>query len=179
MSTNKKVILGIVVIVAIGIAGLFFVPQLITNSAINPVAAVSDTVASTNPTPIDMSSGVVQLQGGLMYKDEIVGTGAEAVAGQSITVNYVGALQDGTVFDASAQHGAPFTFVLGAGSVIQGWDQGVVGMKVGGKRVLSIPPTLGYGAQAIQGRNPKGETVDVIPANSTLLFEVELVKVGK
>ena len=102
-----------------------------------------------------------------------MGTGAPAVAGDSVTVNYVGALTDGTVFDASANHPetvSGFTFPLGAGQVIQGWDQGIVGMKVGGKRLLVIPASLAYGDQAIG---------NVIPAGSTLVFEVELLKVEK
>jgi FKBP-type peptidyl-prolyl cis-trans isomerase len=107
----------------------------------------------------------------LMMKDEVVGTGAAAAAGDTVTVNYVGALTDGKVFDASANHGTSgFTFNLGAGQVIKGWDQGIVGMKEGGKRVLIIPADLAYGNQAIG---------DIIPANSTLVFEVELLKVQK
>lgn len=107
----------------------------------------------------------------LMTKDEVVGTGTAAAAGDTITVNYVGALTNGTVFDASANHGTTgFTFTLGAGQVIKGWDQGIVGMKVGGKRTLAIPAALAYGSQAVEG---------VIPANSDLIFQVELLKVQK
>ncbi len=107
----------------------------------------------------------------LQVTDEVVGTGATAAAGDSITVNYVGSLTNGTVFDASANHGTTgFTFSLGTGQVIKGWDQGIVGMKEGGKRVLVIPASLAYGEQAVG---------DVIPANSTLVFEVELLKVQK
>ena len=108
----------------------------------------------------------------LLVKDEVVGTGAVAEAGNNVTVNYIGALTNGTVFDASANHGTDgFTFNLGVGQVIKGWDQGIVGMKVGGKRVLVIPASLAYGDQAVGG--------GVIPANSTLVFEVELLKVQK
>ena len=106
-------------------------------------------------------------------RDDVVGTGATAAAGDSVTVNYVGALTNGTVFDASASHQETvngFTFNLGAGQVIKGWDQGIVGMKEGGKRTLVIPASLAYGSQAVG---------DVIPANSTLIFEVELLKVQK
>ena len=110
---------------------------------------------------------LTQLEG----QDEFVGTGATAAPGDTITVNYIGALPNGTVFDASANHGTTgFTFQLGAGQVIKGWDQGIVGMKEGGKRVLRIPAALAYGSQAIG---------DVIPANSDLIFEVELLKVQK
>ena len=107
----------------------------------------------------------------LQIIDEVVGSGAAAAASDSVTVNYVGSLTNGTVFDASANHGTTgFTFNLGAGQVIKGWDQGIVGMKEGGKRKLVIPAALAYGDQAIG---------NVIPANSTLVFEVELVKVQK
>lgn len=106
---------------------------------------------------------------GLGTKDEVVGTGAEAVAGKMVTVNYTGTLSDGKKFDSSYDHGQPFSFVLGAGQVIQGWDEGVAGMKVGGKRTLTIPPELGYGNQNVGG--------GLIPPNSTLIFEVELMDV--
>lgn len=103
----------------------------------------------------------------LGIEDVQVGTGEEAVSGKKVTVHYTGTLSDGTKFDSSVDRGTPFTFNLGAGEVIQGWDQGVAGMKVGGKRKLTIPPSLGYGSQA---NGP-------IPANSTLIFDVELLKV--
>ncbi len=107
----------------------------------------------------------------LMMKDGIVGAGATAATGDSVTVNYVGALTSGTIFDASANHGTEgFTFTLGEGQVIKGWDEGIVGMKVGGKRTLIIPASLAYGNQAVG---------NIIPANSTLIFEVELLKVQK
>jgi len=101
--------------------------------------------------------------------DVVVGTGAEAVTGKKVTVHYVGTLMDGTKFDASKDHGQPFSFTLGTGQVIQGWDEGVVGMKVGGKRNLVIPGELAYGAAG----TPDG----TIPPNATLKFEIELLKV--
>jgi FKBP-type peptidyl-prolyl cis-trans isomerase FkpA len=101
--------------------------------------------------------------------DIVVGTGAEAAVGQQITVHYVGTLTNGSKFDASRDHGEPFSFRLGAGQVIKGWDEGVQGMKIGGKRKLVVPPEMGYGAR---GYPP------VIPANATLVFEVELLGVG-
>lgn len=100
--------------------------------------------------------------------DTAAGTGEEAKSGDTVVVNYIGVLPDGTVFDASQNHGQSFTFTLGAGQVIKGWDQGLVGMKVGGTRLLAIPPELAYGAQAI----------GAIPANSSLIFQVELVSIG-
>ncbi|MCP3059179.1 FKBP-type peptidyl-prolyl cis-trans isomerase [Myxococcus sp. K38C18041901] len=104
----------------------------------------------------------------LKVEDSKVGTGAEATAGKSVTVHYVGTLTDGKKFDSSRDRGQGFTFRLGAGQVIQGWDQGVAGMKVGGVRKLTIPPELGYGARGAGG---------VIPPNATLVFEVELLDV--
>ena len=105
---------------------------------------------------------------GLQVDDTKVGAGAEAKAGKTVTVHYVGTLTNGSKFDSSRDRGEGFTFRLGAGQVIQGWDQGVAGMKVGGLRKLTIPPELGYGAR---GYPP------VIPPNSTLVFEVELLDV--
>lgn len=105
---------------------------------------------------------------GLKIEDEKVGTGDTAVAGKKVTVNYLGTLTDGKKFDSSYDRNEPFTFNLGAGEVIKGWDEGVAGMKVGGKRKLTISPELGYGET---GAPP------VIPGNATLIFEVELLKV--
>lgn len=100
-------------------------------------------------------------------EDVVVGKGAEATNGKSVTVHYTGTLKDGTKFDSSVDRKEPFTFTLGAGQVIKGWEQGIQGMKVGGKRKLTIPPELAYGANA----------VGAIPANSTLIFDVELLEV--
>lgn len=105
----------------------------------------------------------------LVVEDLQVGTGAEAVAGKRVTVHYRGTLTSGKQFDASYDRMEPFTFKLGAGQVIKGWDQGVAGMKIGGKRKLTIPPELGYGARGAG---------NVIPPNATLVFEVELLEVN-
>ena len=106
----------------------------------------------------------------LEIQDIKQGTGAEATAGQKVTVHYVGTLTNGNKFDSSRDRGQGFGFVLGAGKVIKGWDQGVAGMKVGGVRKLTIPPDLGYGARGAGG---------VIPPNATLKFEVELLEIAK
>ena len=105
----------------------------------------------------------------LVIEDLKAGTGTEAVAGKNVTVHYVGTLTDGKKFDSSRDRGEGFTFRLGAGQVIQGWDKGVAGMKIGGLRKLTIPADLGYGARGFP---------PVIPPNSTLVFEVELLSVG-
>ena len=105
---------------------------------------------------------------GLTYVDHTVGGGEAAVAGKMATVHYTGWLENGTKFDSSVDRGQSFSFPLGAGQVIKGWDEGVQGMKVGGKRKLTIPPGLGYGARGAGG---------VIPPNATLIFDVELLGV--
>ncbi len=109
---------------------------------------------------------------GLQYEDTVPGTGDEASAGQHVTVHYTGWLYNngvkGTKFDSSKDRGDPFQFGLGDGMVIKGWDEGVQGMKIGGTRVLVIPPELGYGARGAGG---------VIPPNATLIFEVDLLAV--
>lgn len=104
----------------------------------------------------------------LQIEDLSPGTGTEATEGRTVSVHYTGALTNGEKFDSSLDRGRPFEFTLGAGRVIKGWDQGVRGMKVGGKRKLTIPPELGYGARGFP---------PVIPANSTLVFEIELLGV--
>ena len=111
----------------------------------------------------------VTMPSGLKYQDLVVGTGAEATPGKRVAVHYTGWLTNGTKFDSSVDRGQPYVFPLGGGEVIRGWDEGIVGMKVGGKRKLTIPPDLAYGAA---GRQP------VIPPNSTLMFDVELVSVN-
>jgi FKBP-type peptidyl-prolyl cis-trans isomerase FkpA len=111
----------------------------------------------------------VTTSSGLKYEDIVIGQGTEAKTGQTVAVHYTGWLTDGKKFDSSKDRGQPFTFRLGGGQVIKGWDEGVQGMKVGGKRKLTIPPELGYGARGAGG---------VIPPNAILVFEVELLKVG-
>ena len=110
----------------------------------------------------------VKKPSGLRYIDLTEGTGASPAPGKTVTVNYTGTLEDGTKFDSSYDHGQPYSFPIGRGAVIKGWDEGLMDMKVGGKRRLIIPPALGYGAM---GSPPK------IPANATLIFEVELLDV--
>lgn len=108
----------------------------------------------------------VTMPSGLKYIDQVVGTGDVAVAGKTASVHYTGWLENGKKFDSSVDRGQPFSFPLGAGRVIKGWDEGVQGMKVGGKRKLTIPSELGYGSRGAGG---------VIPPNATLIFDVELL----
>jgi len=110
----------------------------------------------------------VTTSSGLQYIDLQVGTGATAQAGQTVSVHYSGWLESGKKFDSSVDHGQPFSFPLGTGRVIKGWDEGVQGMRIGGKRKLIIPANLGYGARGAGG---------AIPPNATLIFEVELLGV--
>ena len=150
---NKNSIIIVLIILILIIAGVYFlIPQK----------------AVTNNQPNQQTPTSYDIQG---MKIDILtqGTGAEAKAGDTVTVNYVGTLQDGTKFDSSIDRGQPFQFTLGQGSVIQGWDLGVVGMKVGEKKKLTIPPELGYGAQGAG---------DVIPPNATLIFEIDLLKIN-
>jgi len=123
------------------------------------------TTTQTAAAPVTTQAAAVEPK--VEIVDTVVGKGAEAVSGKSVTVHYTGTLKDGTKFDSSLDRKEPFTFSLGAGQVIKGWDSGIVGMKVGGKRKLTIPSELAYGANA----------VGAIPANSTLIFDVELLEV--
>jgi FKBP-type peptidyl-prolyl cis-trans isomerase FkpA len=111
----------------------------------------------------------IKTPSGLVIEELVVGGGEAAAAGQKVSVHYTGWLTDGKKFDSSKDRGEPFAFPLGRGHVIRGWDEGVAGMKVGGKRKLTIPPALGYGARGAGG---------VIPPNATLVFEVELLSVS-
>jgi FKBP-type peptidyl-prolyl cis-trans isomerase len=119
-------------------------------------------------SPTKVSGPGTKTADGLQYWDIVTGTGPTAAAGQTVKVHYTGWLTNGKKFDSSVDRGEPFSFHLGAGQVIKGWDEGVAGMKVGGKRQLRIPPDLGYGSRGAGG---------VIPADSTLIFDVELLGV--
>jgi FKBP-type peptidyl-prolyl cis-trans isomerase len=140
-------------------------------TATTTVATPSTSTTSTVPTfapALGVNLAVMtKTPSGLLYQDKTVGTGAAATSGHVVSVHYTGWLPDGTKFDSSRDRNEPFDFPLGAGHVIAGWDQGVAGMKVGGRRLLVIPPTLGYGAG---GTGP-------IPPNATLVFDVELLGV--
>ena len=131
------------------------------------------TPVPSSPTPRTQTTGAIKLTNptttpsGLKYEDVVVGTGASPTKGRQVTVHYTGTFTDGKKFDSSRDSGRPFTFVIGNGNVIAGWDEGVATMKVGGKRNLEVPPALGYGSR----------DYGPIPGGSTLLFEVELISV--
>lgn len=149
--TSRKLQTGIAVAVGLVVVTLFF----LYGNVITSIGMDTSQGAAVGGEPEQ-----------LIVQDERIGTGATAEVGKSVTVNYTGRFTDGRVFDTSVGR-EPFTFTLGAGSVIAGWDQGLQGMQVGGKRLLIVPPSLGYGAM----------DYGPIPGNSTLIFEVELLSV--
>ena len=131
--------------------------------------AGAEASAGTTAAPKAPAAGKVhKLASGLVYEDLVIGNGTMADPGLQVAVNYTGWLTNGTEFDSSNRSGRPYMFTLGAGSVIAGWEQGIKGMRVGGKRKLTIPPDMAYGARG---------SGDRVPPNATLLFEVELVGV--
>jgi FKBP-type peptidyl-prolyl cis-trans isomerase len=133
------------------------------------LAAAALQAQGDNSSPTKVEGKGKSTSSGLQYWDLKEGTGATASAGKSVSVHYTGWLaSNGKKFDSSVDRGQPFMFQLGAGQVIKGWDEGVSGMKVGGKRQLRIPPELGYGARGAGG---------VIPPNATLIFDVELLAI--
>ncbi len=158
-TVNIIIILALAVVVIfmglgfLGLGGLGF--NTLSNTPASGAEAILEEVRTTGT--------VAELR----TEDIVEGTGEPAKVGDTLSVRYIGILPDGTVFDSTDMHGGQlFTFTVGSGSVIAGWDQGLIGMKEGGRRLLAVPPSLGYGAQAY----------GPIPANSTLIFEVELVE---
>lgn len=132
--------------------------------------AAADLTLDDSDAPTTMTDETLTTtESGLQYFDRVEGTGAMPQTGQRVTVHYTGTLADGTKFDSSRDRGRPFTFQIGVGQVIKGWDEGVATMRVGGQRRLVIPSELGYGSRGAGG---------VIPPNATLVFEVELLRIG-
>ncbi len=154
---KKKIVPALAV--AIGIVAV-----IVAYAFFSPAGKLTTEKVSEKATAQTVTTG-----SGLKYTDLIVGTGPSPTTGQEVTVHYVGTLTDGTKFDSSRDHGTPFTFTIGTHQVIKGWDEGVLTMKVGGKRNLIVPPELGYGAAGTPG--------GPIPPNATLNFEVELLSV--
>lgn len=173
---GRKYLYVSIFLVILAVAGGIFVissKNSANESTKTQTASLPESTISANISPVETiaatsSAKPKTMQDGLQILDEVEGTGAVAASGKSVTVNYVGTLTDGTKFDSSYDRNQPFTFNLGAGEVIKGWDEGVAGMKVGGKRKLTIPSNLAYGDNGVPG---------AIPGGATLIFEVELLKV--
>ncbi|MBD2465293.1 FKBP-type peptidyl-prolyl cis-trans isomerase [Oscillatoria sp. FACHB-1407] len=171
----------LVCVVLVVIAQVLPQPEAIAANKQTPVATLSTPAAeqiaqgpessTSTPTVINSenSENIVTTESGLQYIDLVEGTGATPQRGQTVIVHYTGTLEDGTKFDSSRDRNAPFSFPLGTGRVIRGWDEGISTMKVGGRRQLIIPPDLGYGARGAGG---------VIPPNATLIFDVELLRIN-
>lgn len=177
MQKNLIPVFIILIVISIGVVGIFYLSNqkppsdnqlnlnptpLPTNGIITPEATQDNQMQKLDINTFQASSS------GLRIKDEIIGTGKEVKSGDTVTVNYLGTLANGTKFDSSYDRGQPFETQIGVGRVIKGWDEGIVGMRVGGKRILIIPPDLGYGAQGA------GQS---IPPNSILIFQVEVLGV--
>ncbi len=152
---KKNIIIIIILLIAVVLAFYFIIKP-------------RETAAPTNENTVSNNSNNTNKMDEVKIEVLQQGQGAETKNGDVLTVNYVGTLENGTKFDSSIDRNQPFSFTLGAGQVIQGWDQGLVGMKIGEKRRLTIPASLGYG-----DRN-----IGTIPANSTLIFEVDLLKIN-
>lgn len=186
MFKNAVPLLIVLAVIFAGVLGVFILlNQKVVNSANFSLHAVTEPTPTPTQTPVPTSAiinpqqenpatsgaamdNIQTTSDGLKIQDEVVGGGTQAKSGDTVTVNYLGTLTNGTKFDSSYDRNAPFTTQIGVGQVIKGWDEGIVGMKVGGKRKLIIPPALGYGDQGAG---------NAIPPNSTLIFEVELLGV--
>ena len=186
MSKNIIPFSIVLLVLFAGIAGIFFlsnqtgdpnqnpldlVPTLFPSQQVSPTTTPQNP-AIISPQPVEKQAtaganmdNFVTKPSGLKILDEKLGVGAEVKAGDTVTVNYLGTLENGTKFDSSYDRNAPFTTQIGVGQVIKGWDEGIVGMKIGGKRKLIVPAELGYGNQGAGS----------IPPGSTLIFEVELL----
>lgn len=159
---DNKIFYVLVLLIALGVGGGIY--AFSTKSQQEGMVLATATPAGQDLPDSSKLTTVEELK-----KEDIkVGTGAEAVTGKLVTVHYTGTLTDGTKFDSSLDRGQPFSFTIGQGDVIQGWDLGVAGMKVGGKRKLTIPSDMAYGDAGVPG---------AIPGGATLVFEIELLKV--
>ena len=171
----KQVFIYAVIIIFVGLTAWFLVDKAKKASQVSDIGSlVSKTTDKASPSPSaetekpeEKENKWIKLKNGLEMQDIVIGAGKEAVSGDAVAAHYIGTLANGKKFDSSYDRGQPFAFILGGGMVIKGWDLGVVGMKIGGKRKLVIPPELGYGSRDVGG--------GAIPPNSTLFFEIELV----
>lgn len=165
----KRNFLFLIILIVLA-TGILVLSQSSSQTKNNQEVNIPPTPANViinSPVPSSSPENFITMSDGLKIEDLIVGSGAEVKSGDTVTVNYLGTLTDGTKFDSSYDRNMPFTTQIGVGQVIKGWDEGIVGMKVGGKRKLVIPSSLGYGDQSAGS----------IPPNSTLIFEVELVSI--
>jgi peptidylprolyl isomerase len=156
--------IALVIIAGLAVAALLFI--VLRNGGSSMPDTPPKTTAQPAPTP--GPDGVVTTPSGLKYIDQVEGTGESPTVGRPVRVHYTGKLENGTQFDSSLDAGRPYTFRIGTGAVIQGWDEGILTMKVGGKRKLMIPANLAYGAAGYGSK---------IPPNAPLVFEVELLAV--
>jgi peptidylprolyl isomerase len=173
-TSNVLMIAGACAFVAVLLLALSAIGRSTTPTTASPqnqtqTQTQAQSQAAPAAAPPAVQGDLTTTASGLQIIDQVVGTGAQPQAGQTVVVQYTGYLDNGTVFDSSYSRNQPFEFVLGAGQVIRGWDEGIASMKVGGKRRLIIPPQLAYGAQGAGG--------GVIPPNARLTFDVELVGV--
>ena len=152
---NQRIVVGLIALL------------LIASIAYLALSSNNQPQEQEGPPEIDQNIQTITTASGLQYQDISAGAGNEANPMDQVTVHYTGWLEDGTKFDSSVDRNQPYQFTLGTGNVIQGWDEGVAGMKEGGKRRLIIPPALGYG---------EGGSPPVIPPNATLIFDVELIQ---
>ncbi len=173
---SKHTLIYLAVIVLVGVAAWFFIQKSRNVSNNSDDSGLAGLVASQEPSPLPEEENdgnsvgkMIKLPNGLQLQDTVVGYGREAREGDIVATHYIGTLANGDKFDSSYDRGQPFSFVLGGGMVIKGWDLGVIGMKVGGKRKLIIPADLAYGSRDVGN--------GLIPPNSILYFEVELVEV--
>lgn len=163
---SRNFFIYIAVILLVGVAAWFFMNKMrtVSKETGTPTPTVSSSVSDNS-----LKDKWVRLPSGLEYQEVTIGQGRETSNGDTVATHYLGTLQDGTKFDSSYDRGQPFSFVLGSGTVIKGWDEGLLSMKVGGKRKLIIPANLGYGDRGAGG--------GLIPPGATLLFDVELVAI--
>ncbi len=168
----KDVLISLGVVLCFGLVLVFFSVfsggNPATEAIASPNVVIADSPSTLSKTAPMTDKNTITTASGLQYIDTVEGDGASPTTGQTVTVHYTGTLTDGKVFDSSVERNKPFSFKIGVGQVIKGWDEGVASMKIGGKRQLIIPPDLGYGARGAGG---------VIPGNATLIFDVELLDV--